>query len=102
MAALAPIAPQGGAKGSGYARGQLLRLAALAPVASQGGAKGSGYARGQLLRLAALAPVASQGGAKGRAALGGSCFAWLPVPLLLRKAGLRAGLRVTFVSQDNS
>ncbi|WP_143806606.1 MULTISPECIES: hypothetical protein [unclassified Paenibacillus] len=34
----APVAPQGGAKGSGYARGQLLRSAALAPVAPQGGA----------------------------------------------------------------
>ncbi len=32
-------------------------------------------------------------GLRARAAPGGSCFAWLPEPLLLRKAGLRAGLR---------
>ncbi|MDN8591825.1 hypothetical protein Q0V21_23980 [Paenibacillus sp. 11B] len=44
-------------------RGQLLRLAARAPVAPQGGAKGSGCARGQLLRLAARAPIAPQSGA---------------------------------------
>jgi len=43
--------------------GQLPRIAALAPVAPQGGAKGWAATGGQLLRTAALAPVAPQGGA---------------------------------------
>jgi hypothetical protein len=89
-AAQAPVAPQGGAKGSGYARGQLLRLAARAPVAPQGGAEGSGCARRAAASPSCPCPCCSaRRGLWARAAHGGSCFAWLPWPLLLRKVGLK-------------